>query len=96
MLVDTGDLRDDLVIMLKEILGHMTNTEAANPLSEKLLFRLFGEAKAHPEFLQVLHDRVYAPRLQHIAHFIRQAQAFGHFTNGNLTNRKVGEHRPSC
>ncbi len=72
-LVDTGNLRDDLVAMLQAFV-EMVRTR---PELERLMFRVLGEAKTHPEFLQVLHDRVYAPRLEQMDRFMRQAQARG-------------------
>jgi AcrR family transcriptional regulator len=75
-LVDTGNLRADLTALLKEMLQHLEQ-ETSHPLMGELMFRVLGEAKTHPEFFQVLHDRVYAPRLQQMDRFIRQAQARG-------------------
>ncbi len=72
-LVDTGELRADLLTFLKEPF-HMLET---HPLHERLVFRLFGEARAHPEFARVLYERVYAPRLQCMTHFIERAQERG-------------------
>jgi AcrR family transcriptional regulator len=72
-LVDTGNLREDLVAVLKAFV-ELVRTR---PELERLMFRVLGEAKTHPEFLQVLHDRVYAPRLEQMDRFMRQAQARG-------------------
>src|SRR5215212_2222443 len=65
-LIDTGNLRADLVTGLKETI----RLRLSDPLFEALLYRLFGEIKAHPEFLRVLHEQVLAPDLHQMTQFI--------------------------
>lgn len=72
-LVDTGNLREDLIAVLTGFVQQVR----AHPHLERLMFRVIGEAKTHPGFLQILHDRVYAPRLEQMDRFIGQAQARG-------------------
>ncbi|MBA3947174.1 MAG: TetR/AcrR family transcriptional regulator, partial [Herpetosiphonaceae bacterium] len=72
-LIDTGNLRTDLLTFLHELL-HLMET---HPLHERLIFRLLGELKVHPEFAQVLYERVYAPRLGFMTQFVERAEARG-------------------
>jgi len=78
-LIDTGNLRADLITGLKETI----RLRLSDTLFEALLYRLFGEIKAHPEFLQVLYEQVFAPDLQQMSQFIARAQARGEL-NPNL------------
>jgi AcrR family transcriptional regulator len=75
-LPDTGTLRGDLVALSGELLQHMRQ-ETVHPLFERMLLRVIGEARTHPEFLQILYDRVYAPRLGLMGRLIQRAQARG-------------------
>ena len=75
-LPDTGNLRGDLVALLTELLQHLRQ-ETVHPLFERMLLRVIGEAQTHPEFLQILYDRVYAPRLGLMGRLIQRAQARG-------------------
>ncbi len=70
---DTGNLRADLIGALEQIM----RTFAENPLVEKLCFRLFGEAKAHPGLLQVLSERYFGPHMEEESTLFMQAQARG-------------------
>ncbi len=72
-LIDTGDMRQDLLTFLKELLDLLET----HPLHERLIFRLVGEAKARPEFAQVMYERVFAPRLHFVTQFMEQAHARG-------------------
>jgi AcrR family transcriptional regulator len=75
-LPDTGNLRGDLVALATELLQHFRQ-EDVHPLFERMLLRVIGEAQTHPEFLQILYDRVYAPRLGLIRRLVERAQARG-------------------
>lgn len=72
-IIDTGDLRQDLITLLNGFV-HMAED---HPQFERLFMRVFGEARTHPEFFQVLYEQMYAPRLHYLARFIAQAQARG-------------------
>jgi AcrR family transcriptional regulator len=75
-LPNTGSLRGDLVALATELLQHMRQ-KGVHPLFERMLLRVIGEAQTHPEFLQILYDRVYAPRLGLMGRLIERAQARG-------------------
>jgi AcrR family transcriptional regulator len=70
---DTGNLRNDMIAMLKAMI-HELETE---PEHEMLYFRLMGEIKDHPEFLTQLHDRVFLPRLKYGQSLIKKAYQRG-------------------
>jgi AcrR family transcriptional regulator len=69
---DTGNLRADMVTLLREEVS-----QAANPLQAKLLFRVAGEIFAHPELFSVVFHQQLAPRLKHMEQLIERAQARG-------------------
>jgi len=75
-LPDTGSLRADLVALLTELLQHLRQ-ETVHPLFARMLLRVIGESQTHPEFLQILYNRVYAPRLALMGRLIQRAQARG-------------------
>ncbi len=71
--VDTGHFRADLLTSLREMQHHIET----HALLKGLFLRLFGEAQARPEFMQIFYNQVFAPRITHVIHFFAQAQARG-------------------
>jgi AcrR family transcriptional regulator len=65
--VDTGNLRDDLIHMLKLV----WDVSGRNSLIEKLYVRIIGESRANPDLFRL------GPRLQHFRQAIEGAQARG-------------------
>jgi AcrR family transcriptional regulator len=70
--VDTGSLRDDLVVMFRNALQSWSG-----PLARDLVVRLLGEVTAHTAIYQVFYDRIVAPRFEQFAHVIQRAQERG-------------------
>lgn len=71
--IDTGHFRADLLSSLREIQQHLDG----HPLMRSLFLRLFGEAQARPEFMQIFYNQVFAPRITNVIRFFAQAQARG-------------------
>lgn len=71
--VDTGHFRADLIATLSEMQHHIES----HPLLKGLFLRVFGEAQARPELLQIFYERVFAPRIANVTGFFSQAQARG-------------------
>jgi AcrR family transcriptional regulator len=75
---DTGDVRQDLISWMDDF----ARFRQAHPLAEPLMYRLLGEAHAHPEFLRILSERVFAPRGEYLLNLLKQAQARGEIDPG--------------
>ena len=71
--IDTGHFRADLLTSLREMQHHIET----HPLLKGLFLRLFGEAQARPELMQIFYDQVFAIRVAHVTNFFAQAQARG-------------------
>jgi AcrR family transcriptional regulator len=72
-LVDTGNLRDDLIHLLKLVWEMISS----NPLIEKLYVRIIGESRANPDLYRFFYERRLRPRLQLFRQMIERAQACG-------------------
>jgi AcrR family transcriptional regulator len=71
--VDTGNFRNDLVILFKAAYqGILTH-----PLLPQLVLRLISEFQANPEIFQVFLKQLLIPRLQRFIYMVEQAQARG-------------------
>ena len=71
--VDTGNFRNDLVILFKAAnRGIMTH-----PLLPQLVLRLISEFQANPEIFQVFLTQLLIPRIQRFMYMVEQAQARG-------------------
>ena len=71
--VDTGNFRNDLVILFKAAYqGIMTH-----PLLPQLVLRLISEFQANPEIFQVFLTQLLIPRLQRFMYMVEQAQVRG-------------------
>lgn len=71
--VDTGNFRNDLVILFKAAnQGIMTH-----PLLPQLVLRLISEFQANPEIFQVFLTQLLIPRIQRFVYMVEQAQARG-------------------
>ena len=71
--VDTGDLRDDILHLLKTV----WDMSGRNLLLEKLYIRIIGESRANPDLYRVFYEHRLGPRLQYFRQAIEQAQARG-------------------
>jgi AcrR family transcriptional regulator len=71
--VDTGNLRDDLLHLLKLV----WDMSGKNSLLEKLWVRIIGESRANPDLFRLFYERGLVLRLQHFRQVIEQAQARG-------------------
>lgn len=72
-LVDTGNLRDDILHVLKLV----WDMSKQSPLLEKLYIRVIGESKANPDLFRFFYERRLGARLQHFRQMIEHAQARG-------------------
>lgn len=72
-LVDTGNLRDDVIHLLKLV----WDMSQRNPLLEKLYVRFIGESRANPGLFRFFYERRLGPRVQHFRQMIERAQARG-------------------
>jgi AcrR family transcriptional regulator len=72
-IVDTGNLRDDLIHLLKMV----WDMSSSNPLLEKLYVRIIGESRANPDLFRFFYERRLRPRLQLFRQMIERAQACG-------------------
>lgn len=71
--VDTGNFRNDLVILFKAAYqGIMTH-----PLLPQLVLRLISEFQANPEIFQVFLTQLLIPRLQRFMYMVERAQVRG-------------------
>ena len=71
--VDTGNFRNDLVILFKAAYqGIMTH-----PLLPQLVLRLISEFQANPEIFQVFLTQLLIPRLQRFIYMVERAQVRG-------------------
>jgi AcrR family transcriptional regulator len=69
--VDTGNFRDDLVILFKSAYkGLMTH-----PLLPQLVLRLISEYQNNPEIFQVFLNQLLIPRFQQFMHMVEKAKA---------------------
>jgi AcrR family transcriptional regulator len=71
--VDTGNLREDLIHLLKLV----WDTSGRNSLIEKLYVRIIGESRANPGLFRLFYEQRLGPRLQHFRQAIEHAQARG-------------------
>ena len=71
--VDTGNLRDDLLHLLKLV----WDMSERNSLLEKLWVRIIGESRANPDLFRFFYEHGLGLRLQHFRQAIEQAQARG-------------------
>ena len=71
--VDTGNLREDLIHMLKLV----WDVSGRNSLIEKLYVRIIGESRANPDLFRLFYEHRLGPRLQHFRQAIERAQARG-------------------
>lgn len=71
--VDTGNLRDDILHLLKTV----WDMSGRNLLLEKLYIRIIGESRANPHLYQFFYVHRLGPRLQYFRQAIEQAQARG-------------------
>jgi AcrR family transcriptional regulator len=72
-IVDTGNLRDDMIHLLKLV----WDMSSRNPLLEKLYVRIIGESRANPDLFRFFYEHQLGPRLQHFRQMIERAQACG-------------------
>jgi AcrR family transcriptional regulator len=72
-IVDTGNLRDDMIHLLKLV----WDMSSRNPLLEKLYVRIIGESRANPDLYRFFYEHQLGPRLQHFRQMIERAQACG-------------------
>jgi AcrR family transcriptional regulator len=72
-IIETGNLREDLIVALRNAFQAFSN----NPFSEKLVFRLIGDAKSNPEIFQAFQAKLIAPRIQLFTQMIERAKARG-------------------
>ena len=72
-IVDTGNLRDDMIHLLKLV----WDRSSRNPLLEKLYVRIIGESRANPDLFRFFYEHQLGPRLQHFRQMIEHAQACG-------------------
>jgi AcrR family transcriptional regulator len=71
--IDTGNLRDDLIAMYRTALGSL----AAVPLMRPLYLRLASEFHANPAVFQVFLTQLVLPRFEQFTQSVRNAQARG-------------------
>jgi AcrR family transcriptional regulator len=69
--VDTGNFRNDLVILFKGAYQALM----AHPLLPQLVLRLISEFQANPEIFQVFLTQLLIPRIQLFIYMVEQAQA---------------------
>lgn len=72
-IVDTGNLRDDMIRLLKLV----WDRSSRNPLLEKLYVRIIGESRANPDLFRFFYEHQLGPRMQHFRQMIERAQACG-------------------
>ena len=72
-IVDTGNLRDDMIHLLKLVWDMISS----NPLLEKLYVRIIGESRANPDLFRLFSERQLGPRLHLFRQMIERAQACG-------------------
>ena len=70
-MVDTGNFRNDLVILFKGAYKGLM----AQPLLAQLVLRLISEYQANPEIFQVFLTQLLFPRFQQFKHMVEKAQA---------------------
>jgi AcrR family transcriptional regulator len=72
-IVDTGNLRDDMIHLLKLVWDMISS----NSLLDKLYVRIIGESRANRDLYQLFYERQLGPRLQIFRQMIERAQACG-------------------
>jgi AcrR family transcriptional regulator len=72
-LVDTGNLRDDMIHLLKLV----WDMSSRNPLLVKLYVRIIGESRANPDLFRFFYEHQMGLRIQHFLQMIEHAQARG-------------------
>ena len=72
-IIDSGDLRHDLVTLFTKAYQMMTT----RPLMGQLVLKLIGEYPTNPEIFQVFLTRLLIPRFQTFVQRVKEAQARG-------------------
>lgn len=72
-IIDSGDLRHDLVALFTKAYQMMTT----RPLMGQLVLKLIGEYPTNPEIFQVFLIRLLIPRFQTFVQRVKEAQARG-------------------
>jgi AcrR family transcriptional regulator len=72
--IDTGDVRRDLIAMIEDFIQLI---EEKKPILGDLTFKLLGEIKTRPELFQMFYTRIVEPRLQRLVQMIEGAQLRG-------------------
>jgi len=72
-MVNSGNIRDDWVIFMKDIM----RIRFSNPLLIQLFFRLYTEARDYPQFTEMLYERFFKERYEHAQEFVEAAKARG-------------------
>lgn len=70
--IDTGSLRENCLAMFRNVMESWNG-----PYARKLALNLLGVMTTHPHVYQAFYDQAIAPRFQHLAQMIRQAQERG-------------------
>jgi AcrR family transcriptional regulator len=70
-IVDTGNFRDDLIILFKDAYQSM----ATHPLLGQLALKFIGEYQTNPEIFQAFLTQILVPRFQQFGQMVEQAQA---------------------
>ena len=76
-IIDTGNLRHDLITMIEDFIQLVEEGEEDGLLMENLIFKLLGELKTHPELLKMFYSRIMEPRLQQFSQMVERAQERG-------------------
>jgi AcrR family transcriptional regulator len=71
-IVDTGNLRDDMIHLLKMV----WDMSSSNPILEKLYVRIIGESRANPDLFRFFYERRLRPRLQLFRQMIERVARF--------------------
>lgn len=71
-LVETGDLRADMIAMLRREMD-----PASQPTSIPLLMRLLGEVVENPDLFRFYRERVVAPQMDQLVAVVERAKARG-------------------
>ncbi|MDQ2714605.1 MAG: TetR/AcrR family transcriptional regulator [Chloroflexota bacterium] len=70
---DSGNFREDLISFCLQAYQAFS----ANPLIEKLVFKIIGEVKTNPQIVQAIQSRLMTPRMQRFSNLVKHAQARG-------------------
>ncbi len=83
--IDTGSLREDLVVMLSN-----ASQVASGRYARGLVINLLGAMINHPEVYQAFYDQTVAPRIQQLTQMLQRAQARGEIRQDIDANEIVG------